>query len=148
MGFIAHCCGCTPGGGVTLPGCPCTNIPQTLTVDVVSQAFNTHFIDGTMTWRTVPSDVASAFPESPAFWSDILDYDYTNTGIRYRWGLRCETGFYRLRAMAVEDPNPVFGLPYALSGTTYVIGASGNACSPFALTNGSNTIGLDVDVFP
>lgn len=145
MGFIVHCCGCVPGGGVTLPGCPCTNIAETLTVDVVGQTGSTFFVDGVMTWRTVPADVSGLYPASPAFWSDVLDYG-GGFGIRYRWGMMCEGGFYRLRSIVVEDPAPPVAVPYIFDTTTYIIPGSGNTCSPFALTNGSNSLTVNVDV--
>ena len=134
------------GGGITLPGCPCIDIPSTLTVDVISQPFGLFFVDGTLTWRAVPADVSALYPDSPAFWSDVLDYNYATTGIRYRWTLRCESGFYRLHAVVVEDPAPPQPIPYILDSVTYVIPASGNTCDPFNLTNGSNANGVNVDV--
>ena len=134
------------GGGITLPGCPCIDIPSPLTVDVVSQSGSTFFVDGTMTWGTVPSDVSGLYADSPAFWSEVLDYNYGILGIRYRWGLRCESGFYRLHAVAVEDPSPPQPLPYLLDTTTYVVPGAGNSCDPFGLTNGGNSILVDVDV--
>jgi len=128
--------GGSSGGPHTLPGCPCTVVPDTLFMHVATQPTNgteSVVFPCTLTFQPTPSDIPGVTP-NPSWYSDG---PYTSTNgnyiVRYRFG--CSLGLYFVDAWTTTS-SPLGG---AFSIASWAVGFTGNQCSPFEMGAGGFT---------
>jgi hypothetical protein len=121
--------------GVFLPGCPCTSVPRTLQVSVSKPNSNGHiFHPATLQYYSpVPSQFSSLALGSFAFLSTTsFTDDFSANPFWYLFG--CFQGYYALsRVYPGSSTGPAFRDSVRYK---WLIGFTGNTCSPFLLSNG------------
>jgi hypothetical protein len=127
-----------------LNGCPCTAIPDSLSVVVPVPDYSPFgyptIRPDTLTFGPTPPDCPNA-AIYPGYWGvSALQYQPAGQSfpLIFRNTFRCVGGQYFLSQWITKDS----GGPIADSGFynvfKWLIGFSGNSCSPFKLTNGVN----------
>lgn len=120
---------------VSVPGCPCTTMPTTLTMSV-NLPMSNHGIFQNCTiqyYSPVPSQFASLAPGPYAFLSTV---SFTDDSLAdpFWYYLNCFQGNYVLSRIYVQS---FFGSAFRDSiRYRWIIGFPGNTCSPFLLSNG------------
>lgn len=130
------------GGGVPLPGCFCSPIPATLSMTSFNPACNFGMFQScTIQYGPTPSGFLGAGLGANSFLSVQSFPDVIGGGALFRYLLTCQFNQFNLSRVYLESP---FGSPFR-DGLlyTWLLGSSGNTCTPFALTNGVPFAGSD-----
>ena len=123
------------GGGFTISGCPCTQIPGTLFFHVkkLAPAWLSGVYPDTLLRQPKPADLAR-------YATDPVGYYGTNTFTsldgfyKYRYWFGCQQGIYFVQGMLTDDS--VAGFPNKFVIMNWLVGVPGNSCLPFSLANG------------
>ena len=138
--WIAQRLGYTPSGQ-SIPGCPCTHIPATLTMTSSKPSSNNQiFQNATITYRATPASLSALKLGSQSYLSTTQFTD-TSTNNLFWYYFGCYQGFYIItRVYAVS----AFGSPYRDQVRYRWLGGTiGNTCSPFRMTRGTIFSGGD-----
>lgn len=125
---LSSCC------GHSLPECPCTNIPGTLTMQVNDPALNYGiFQPTTLVYGPTPPEYGPLSVGPYAYFSPGSFTDQV-TGDSFRYFFTCYMGKYALGRLYVHS---VFGSPFRdIFRYSWPVGLHGNTCSPFTLVFG------------
>ncbi len=125
---------------VSLYGCPCTEIPTTLHMSVNNPGLNygifqnTTLVYGPTPPEYLPLSIGDQSYLSPGSFTDQVTTD------PFRYFFTCYSGNYVISRLYVHS---VHGSPYRDIFYLYswLIGLTGNTCSPFLLSFGDNSAG-------
>ncbi len=140
------CCGCDGGGGggtASIPSCFCTAIPVTLTMTSADETCNYHMFQScTIQYGPTPSMFSSLNIGDNTFLSTEGFADPVAGDAVFYYFLTCQYNQFSLTRIYPSSP---YGSPYR-DGVlyTWLIGGSGNTCSPFNLSNGLAFPGSDL----
>lgn len=125
---------CSSSGGHTVAGCPCTAIPDTIYLHVASPPSGDNLVfPAAIAWQTKPSDLSRYTSDPTGYYSDEFTSSSGNYKFRYWFG--CSQGQYFVSGLFTPD-SPL-GYPGRFLVMQWLVGLSGNTCTPFSLTNGS-----------
>ena len=126
------CCDISPK--IVVPGCPCL-IPQTITMTVIHPEANFRmFQDATISYITVPADLAPLALGTKAFISTTQFHDDITFDL-FWYRLYCSGGFFCISRIYAFS---VFGSPFSDAiRYRWLAGYGGNTCSPFSMTTGT-----------
>ena len=129
------------GGGVTIPGCPCSSSPITLNMVSSAPASNNHILQSaTLVYGSTPSALAALGIGQSAYLSTTTFTDFS-TGDQFWYFLSCYLGYYILSRVYATS---LYGSPYHdMIRYRWPISAAPNTCVPFSLTNGQIFSGGD-----
>lgn len=139
------CCPCDTGpppGTVALPGCNCAATPVGLTMDsVVPTCDGGLFHDCTIQYGPTPSGYAALSLGSSSFLSvESFQDDFGDT---FRYYFTCNTTNFTITRVYLTS---FFGSPFKdIVRYTWTLGAVGNTCVPFLLSNGFIYSGGDIN---
>jgi hypothetical protein len=123
-----------PPPPATIPGCSCAAIPTTLTMSSSGPCVVGDFQPCTIAWQPTPPEFSGLGLGANCFLSTATFVDPFSGGT-FRYHLGCGGAYLSLNR--VYEPSPD-GTAYSDSTIyTWMIGASGNSCSPFLLSNGT-----------
>lgn len=126
---------------VVVRGCPCPASPVTLYMYSSAPISNLRmFQNSQLVYQAVPSGLAALGLGANAYLSDSTFPDGL-TGDTFRYYFHCAGSSYLLTRIYEYSS---YGSPYRdLTRYSWLVGMPGNACSPFALTNGRIYAGGD-----
>jgi hypothetical protein len=122
------------GGTVALPGCSCTAVPTTLHMTSNAPTCNEGMFQScTLLYGPVPSCYAALLLGANAFLSTTSFVD-TNLDT-FQYYFNCQGSQFDLGRVYCTS---IFGSPYLdVARFSWNFPATGNTCSPFAMTNGT-----------
>ena len=136
------CCGGGSGGGsVSIAGCNCTSIPETLTMTSADPTCNFDmFQNCTLQYGLTPSAFLPTGVGTYSFLSTTGFPDPVASGAIFYYYLSCQYNLFTLSRVYVTSP---YGSPYR-DGVLYTWSTGENTCSPFMLTKGMAFPGSDL----
>lgn len=116
------------------PHCPCTSTPAVLTMTSSHPTSNGGiFQNATIEYQAIPAALLPLGLGAFGYLSNA-QYQDTASGDWFRYSLGCQQSYYVLTRVYEES---VEGSPHRdIVRYRWTIGAAGNTCTPFALTNG------------
>lgn len=124
---------------VSLPGCPCTDIPTTLHMVSSDHASNFAIFQDATFVRSVPDPAYAALALGAHAWISAESFPDSSTGDLFQYYFACVSTFYIITRIYKAS---FYGTPYMdVVRYRWAIGISGNACSPFGLNNGVRFVG-------
>ena len=122
------------GQGVTVPGCPCSRSPVTITMHSSEPSSNNQmFQSATLIYGSTPSNLLPVVLQTSSYLS-TTSFPDPILGVPFYYFLTCYVGAYVLTRVYVTSP---FGSPYRDSiRYSWVPGFSGNTCTPFLMSSG------------
>ena len=127
--------------GISLPGCPCSQIPTSLTMTSSKPTSNNQiFQNATIAYQPTPASLAALKLGSQCYLS-TRQFTDTSTNNLFWYYFGCYQGFYIItRVYAVS----AFGSPYRDQVRYRWLGGTiGNSCTPFLLSRGTIFSGGD-----
>jgi hypothetical protein len=134
------------GGTGTLPDCFCTPIPATLTMTSADPECNFQMFQScTIQYAPTPAGFAALNLGANTFISTASFPDPIAGGALFFYLLFCQGNQFSLTRLYLESP---YGSPFR-DGVlyTWLVGGSGNTCSPFHLDAGTAFPGSDASCF-
>lgn len=119
---------------VFLPGCPCTQLPQTLHMSVSRPETNNHIFQAcTLQYGPTPAGLAP-LALGPFSFLSAATFSDDFSSEQFWYYFTCFQGYYMLSRLYLSS---VFGSPYRdTTRYTWAIGYPGNTCIPLLLSNG------------
>jgi hypothetical protein len=133
--WVCEKCGAPAGPTpVSLPGCPCTDIPRTLYLHVERQprpGVESVLFPSDITYGARPSDLSLYTGTHNPGWFSTGKFQSSDFFYIFRYYFTCESGLYKL--YLVITPDSPLGYPGASALAEALVGIPGNTCSPFSL---------------
>lgn len=133
----------SPAGGPThtIPGCPCTAIPDQLFLHVGVAAPPGLDYVVPMILQYGPKPAALAFYNAdPNGYYSTAPHTTSDGNFKVWYWFGCSAGLYFLQFL--YDPTSPNGYPERGLIMSWLVGLSGNTCTPFSLTNGTSSVSL------
>jgi hypothetical protein len=136
---MAGCCGgggggSGPGGGIPYLLCACATLPATLAVTSEDNTIDFGFYQACgIAYGPVPVAFAGA-DIGVTGWYSTSTMTQSLTGGQFIYYLTCSSNQILLNLVSV--PNEDGSIDFFETQFSWLIGADGNTCSPFSMTNG------------
>jgi hypothetical protein len=123
--------------GHTLPGCPCTELPDSLFMHVKIVSPLSLVVPAALTYMSRPADLSVYSTDPVGYYSA----KYTSSDGLYalRFWFSCIQGVYYV--WGLFTPDSVLGYPGIFRIMSWLVGLGGNTCNPISLTNGATDSG-------
>jgi hypothetical protein len=129
-----HAGGPPPPPFATIPTCYCDAIPVTLTMSSSGPCVSGDFQDCTLQWVPTPSQFNTLSLGVNCFLS-TQDFTDPISGLQFRYTMGCSNNL--LSISRVYEPTSSSEAYHDSTLYSWAVGASGNSCSPFLLSNGT-----------